>query len=267
MRISKSFYSVFASVLGLATGIAAAAPMSSLLLTGRVEYVNGSEGVLYVLGHKIHSGDAKRVVKGQLVNVYGIISPNGAVVDGAQVESVSTYAVGADQIYVRGVISAVDVPAGVVYVGSTSIPISEISASGSTPRVGEAIGIFGTQVAASAPVVVRGAILSGSGERELILSGSGERESILSGSGERESILSGSGERESILSGSGERESILSGSGERESILSGSGERESILSGSGERESILSGSGERESILSGSGEREAILSGSGNSVQ
>jgi hypothetical protein len=234
MRVAKSLYGVLAGMLGLMTGASMAAPMPSLLLTGRVEYVNSTEGILYVLGHKIHSGDARRVVQGQLVNVYGVASTDGTI-SGAQIESVSSYAVGTDQLFVRGVITAVDEAAGLVYVGSTAVPVSQITAQGAAPRVGNAIGVFGTQDTASSPFVVRGAILSGSGEKEAILSGSGEQAAILSGSGaSRAQILSGSGVQATILSGSGEQAAILSGSGEQAAILSGSGEKEAILSGSGD---------------------------------
>jgi hypothetical protein len=265
MRYSKHIHTLIAGALTLATGVATAAPVQTLLLTGRVEFVNSSEGVVQVLGRKIYSNDARRVVLGQLINVYGISSADGSI-NKAQLESVANYVVGDATAYVDGFVTSVDSAAGVVYVGSTPVPISQL-ATAQLPKPGDQVSVFGTQSAQGGEIVVRRAILSGSGDREQILSGSGDKGQILSGSGDKGQILSGSGDRGQILSGSGDKGQILSGSGDKGQILSGSGDKGQILSGSGDRGQILSGSGDKGQILSGSGDRSQILSGSGDKEQ
>jgi hypothetical protein len=141
-------------VIVIAAEVASGAGDLLPVITGPIQSVDHSAGIVVVQGRRVESREAANVVVGQLVNVYGDVSDNGTVVRGV-LESAASY-------------------------GATMA----IPAHSNSVGLGERGSIMGG-------TTERGSIMGGTTERGSIMGGTTERGSIMGGTTERGSIMGG----------------------------------------------------------------------------
>jgi hypothetical protein len=182
---------------------------SNLLVSGQVESVDAATGMLTVQGHSFKSADARRVLPGQMVNVYGTINADGTIAN-AVLESAPSYA---------------------VQTSSTSTS----KAAALTGTGAEAQALTGTGGKAEA--------LTGTGSHTEALTGTGSHTEALTGTGSHTEALTGTGGRAEALTGTGDRTEALTGTGNRSEALTGTGNRAEALTGTGNHVEALTGTG------------------------
>jgi hypothetical protein len=156
----KMIRNVSAVVVALASTVAYSGT-ASLLFTGRVDSVDASAGSLSVLGHSIKTADARRVLPGQLVNVYGVIATDGSIAN-VSLESVANYSVAA----------------------SDATGLNRVV--GLTGTGDQAEGLTGTGDQAEG--------LTGTGDQAEGLTGTGDQAEGLTGTGDQAEGLTGTGD-------------------------------------------------------------------------
>lgn len=166
-NVSTSIF--LAAALSASGAVLAGTP--ALVLSGRVEAVDRVAGVVTVLGHSVRTQDARRVLLGQLVNVYGSMGADGTLA-GATLESVDTY--------VAGTRSA----------AKTSDRAAALTGTGD-----EAQALTGTGDEAQA--------LTGTGDQAQALTGTGDQAQALTGTGDQAQALTGTGDQAEALTGTG----------------------------------------------------------------
>ena len=173
----------------LAAAISASAANLELLLSGPVDSVSARNNTIEVLGRSVQTKDALRVVKGQRVNVYGVLLRNGAIAN-AVVESVSEYVPGADPVFIKGMVTGSDSSLGVVRVGEAQIDYTNLlySTTFIAPAVGDVVEFSGTQPASEGIVLA-----SSRGPRAAIMNGGGVEAAIMNGGGVQSEIMNGGG--------------------------------------------------------------------------
>ena len=82
-----------ALAVGMTTASFASAAVPQLLMSGRIEAIDVASSSLVIEGNKIQSADVRRVLRGQFVNVYGVVNSDGSF-SGTTIESASSYALG-----------------------------------------------------------------------------------------------------------------------------------------------------------------------------
>ena len=148
----------------------ATAASPKLLISGRVDAVDATSGSLTIEGKSIHTADARRVLPGQFVNVYGVLNRDGSISDVA-VESASTYVIGAGTV-------------------------AKSRAAALTGTGDEAEALTGTGDDAEA--------LTGTGDEAEALTGTGDEAEALTGTGDEAEALTGTGDEAEALTGTGD---------------------------------------------------------------
>jgi hypothetical protein len=133
---------------------------SQLLISGRVDAVDAASGALTIQGKSIHTTDARRVLPGQFVNVYGVLNKDGSISNVA-VETASTYVLGV----------------------ASQVPTRAAALTGTGD---EAEALTGTGDEAEA--------LTGTGDEAEALTGTGDEAEALTGTGDEAEALTGTGE-------------------------------------------------------------------------
>lgn len=166
----KTVRNVSAVAVALASTMAYAGA-SNLLVSGRVDSVDAASGTLTVQGHSFKTADARRVVQGQMVNVYGTVNKDGTIAN-AVLESAPTY--------------------------------SLQSSSGKAPTKAAALTGTGNEAEALTGTGDQAEALTGTGDQAEALTGTGDQAEALTGTGERAEALTGTGDQAEALTGTGD---------------------------------------------------------------
>jgi hypothetical protein len=197
-----SFAAAFVGFAGIGN---AGTGLQNLLITGTVDSVDVSSGAVVVSGQRVATSDAKRLVIGQTVSVFGQRFADGSIRN-ASIEAASQY-----------------------------VLASAPSAIDTKSRNDRLAGISG--------VGDRSEGISGVGSHSEGISGVGDRSEGISGVGSHSEGISGVGERSEGISGVGSHSEGISGVGDRSEGISGVGSHSEGISGVGDRSEGISGVG------------------------
>src|SRR5580698_7980784 len=114
MKSSFVRAAVIAACLGVSTFAAAESDgQTEFLISGPLEKVDAALGTVTVFGRDFVTDRASEMAPGEIVNIYGSLQHDGSITS-AIVEPTAVYGSGADPVYLKGLVTDVDVALGEV---------------------------------------------------------------------------------------------------------------------------------------------------------
>jgi hypothetical protein len=274
------------------------------VLIGPVERVSDTGNELLVLGQLVVVGPSTRVI-GEDVAAYGASHDQQVVVsadlqpDGRYTASelqplAARYVPGASEIFIRGVIRAVDVTTATLEINGLSVYFGDlVNAPSLRLRIGEQISVTGKQpipfgsVWASSVETIdsprnfdeqRTLNIDNASEakkqntaaiyrQQLSITGTGVRLQSITGTGVRQQSITGTGVRLQSITGTGVRQQSITGTGVRQQSITGTGVRLQSITGTGVRQQSITGTGVRLQSITGTGVRQQSITGTGVRLQ
>ena len=120
-----------------------------LLISGPVDSVDASSGVVTVLSHRVHVLDISAVGIGSLVNIYGRVG-NGGAISGAVLEDLGKVNSGSEQVYLKGKVTGLSADIGRLTVDGVAVDYTALLSNSNfrVPTLSEVVEVTGTQPAA-----------------------------------------------------------------------------------------------------------------------
>jgi hypothetical protein len=270
------------------------------VLIGPVERVSNSGNELIVLGQQVAVEPSTRVI----VAAYGVSQDQQVVVsallqsDGRYTASelrplAARYVPGASEVFIRGVIGAVDVTTATLEINGLSVYFGDlVNAPTSRLRIGEHISVTGKQpvplgsVWASRIETIDSAgyfdeprksnidnsetkkqNTTGRDRQQQSITGTGVRQQSITGTGVRLQSITGTGVRQQSITGTGVRLQSITGTGVRQQSITGTGVRLQSITGTGVRQQSITGTGVRLQSITGTGVRQQSITGTGVRLQ
>jgi len=237
-----------------------------LLVSAPVQQLGA--GTVTVLGRDFEASTDNLAI-GEVVNVYGLLNPDGSIVD-TVIEGTKTFGGSGDSVFIKGVVSDTNPLLGSIQVNGATVDYTGQLGSPdfSAPVTGDVVALAGSQP------LVKGVVLAsafGQSAYAAAVTGGGFRVAAMTGGGgvRTEAMTGGGGVRTEAMTGGGgvRTEAMTGGGGVRTEAMTGGGgvRAEAMTGGGGVRAEAMTGGGgvRAEAMTGGGGVRAEAMTGGG----